>query len=159
VPATQLFTPALLDSLAAQASQSPRLRQNLNFHRSPQSPAQRLFNAIEPGSYVVPHRHLQPERDETLVMLRGRLGLILFDDAGTITQTAALAPASNCIGFHLPPEQWHSVVALEPGCVFFEAKDGPYFALQDADRAAWAPAEMSPAAAAYQQQLRALFPA
>ncbi|MBS1209272.1 MAG: hypothetical protein H6R19_1670 [Proteobacteria bacterium] len=152
-----LFDTGLLDRLSAAARANPRLRQNHNLHAGPNDPVQRFFNAIEPGSYVIPHRHLAAGKDETLLMLRGRLGLILFDDAGHVSATHLLAPASNCMGFHLGLNVWHSVVALESGCVFFEIKTGPYRALSAEEQAPWAPAEGSPAAQAYERQLHTLF--
>ena len=86
-----LFAYLLLDELVDAARASPRRRRNLNFHRDAQAAAQRLLNAIEPGSYVQPHRHLDPSKDETFVVLRGSFGLVLFDEAGTVVQTALLA--------------------------------------------------------------------
>ena len=54
----------------------PRLRRNANFHKSESEPANRLLNAIEPGSYIRPHRHLDPNKDETMVVLKGSLGML-----------------------------------------------------------------------------------
>lgn len=154
-----LFDEHLLDQLSAAARANPRLRQNHNLHTSPADAVQRFFNAIEPGSYVMPHRHLAADKEETLLMLRGRLGLILFDESGAITSTHLLAPASACMGFHLSPGLWHSVVALATGTVFFETKAGPYQPLDAAECAAWAPPEGTPAAADYHATLRELFSA
>ncbi|MDP5240943.1 WbuC family cupin fold metalloprotein [Uliginosibacterium sp. 31-16] len=154
-----LFDEHLLDQLSAAARANPRLRQNHNLHTSPADAVQRFFNAIEPGSYVMPHCHLAPDKAETLLMLRGRLGLILFDEHGTILDTHTLAPASACTGFHLAPGRWHSVVALTTDTVFFETKAGPYQPLEAAERAVWAPAEGAPAAAGYHATLHKLFSA
>lgn len=153
----ELFDQNLLDQLSAAARAHPRLRQNHNLHTNPTDPVQRFFNAIEPGSYVVPHRHLAADKDETLLMLRGRIGLILFDEAGQISATHVLAPASACCGFHLRAGCWHSVVALETGSIFFEVKAGPYLPLTAAERAPWAPAEGAPEAAGYEAGLRQVF--
>ena len=51
---------ALLDELCARARSVPRLRAHHNLHDSPEAPAHRLLVAMEPGSYVRPHRHLDP---------------------------------------------------------------------------------------------------
>ena len=47
----------LLDSLAEKAKDNPRLRQHCNLHDSYEEPSHRLLNAMEPGSYLRPHRH------------------------------------------------------------------------------------------------------
>lgn len=147
----------LLDALSRQAVAAPRGRKNHNFHAADTDASHRLLNAIEPGSYVAPHRHLDPAKDETMVVLRGVLGVVLFDDEGIITQTAQLMPDGGAVGVNLPHGGWHSVVGLVPGTVFFESKAGPYAPLTEAERAPWAPAEKAPEAAAFQARLAALF--
>ncbi len=153
----EFFDQSFLDALSARAAANPRLRQNHNLHPDFNAPAQRFFNAIEPGSYVLPHRHLAPGKEETLLMIRGSLGLAFFDDAGEIRATRLLAANGTCIGTQIPLGCWHSVVALEAGTVFFEVKDGPYLPIATEERAPWAPAEGSAAAAAFEQTLRARF--
>ncbi len=120
-----LIDARLIDSLSAQAAASPRRRKNLNFHPHESAPANRLLNAIEPDSYVQPHRHLDPAKDETLVVLRGAVGLVVFDEDGGILQHAVLRAGSSAIGVDIPHATWHTFVALEPGSVIFEAKAGP----------------------------------
>jgi len=153
----RLITRELLDRVSAEAAASPRGRKNHNFHPTDEHPAHRLLNAIEPGSYVTPHRHLDPHKDESMLVLRGRLGLVTFDTAGQISSHTVLGPAGEALGVDIPHGTFHSVLGLEPGTVFFEAKAGPYLALTDAEKAPWAPAEGSPEAAAYYAGLRALF--
>ncbi|MQY50734.1 WbuC family cupin fold metalloprotein [Rhodocyclus tenuis] len=150
---------ALLDSLVDEAMTSPRRRRNRNFHRHESDAAHRLLNAIEPGSYVPPHRHLDPAKDETMLVVRGSLGVVFFDDAGQPVRYAELRAGSDCIGVDIPHGVFHSVLACEPGTVFFEAKAGPWQVLTEAERAPWAPAENDAQAAAYQASLRALFDA
>ncbi len=119
----------------------PRQRKNYNFHASPEDACQRLLNAIEPGSYIPPHRHLFPGKDETIFVLTGRVGVLAFDEKGIVTMRRILAPASGTVGVNVPAKVFHSLVALEPGTVFFESKSGPYEALTPEERAPWAPAE------------------
>ena len=64
---------ALLDRTTQKARESGRLRMNHNFHVSEQAPLNRLLNAVEPGTYVRPHRHLNPDKVDVIVVLRGRL--------------------------------------------------------------------------------------
>lgn len=157
VKSPTLIDARLLDSLSAQATASPRLRKNFNFHPHEAAPANRLLNAIEPDSYVQPHRHLDPAKDETLVVLRGAVGLVVFDDVGGILQHAALRAGSSAIGVNIPYATWHTFVALEPGSVIFEAKAGPYMLLDRKEKASWAPAEGDPAAMIYLERLIGLF--
>lgn len=152
-----LLDAALLDAVSDAARNSPRRRRNRNFHPSDDFPCHRLLNAIEPDSYVAPHRHLDPHKDETMIVVRGRLGLVIFDDAGAVRQVAVLAAGGNRFGVDIPHGVWHSVVALEPGTVFFEAKAGPYVPITPEERAPWAPGEADAAAPAYLEKLQTLF--
>lgn len=155
---TRLIDQALLDRLEAEAARSPRRRRNLNFHGADHHPAHRLLNAVATDSYIPPHRHLHETKDETFLVLRGRLGLLTFDDQGHVTRTIVMAPGSDCLGADLPHGTWHTLVALDPGTVFLEAKAGPYQPLADDERAPWAPAEGAPDANAYLEKLRRLLP-
>lgn len=156
-PAFLPFDGPLLDALSEAARQNPRLRQNRNLHDSPEAPVQRFFNAMEPASFVPPHRHLAEGKEETLLMVRGRLGVILFDASARITARLELSPAGRHCGFHLGLDVWHSVVALESGTIFFETKTGPYRPLEPEEKAPWTPAENSPEAALWVRQMHQLF--
>ena len=147
---------ALLDELSAAARNSPRLRCNRNFHSSADAVSHRLLNAIEPGSYVRPHRHLDPNKDETMLWVRGRLGLLFFDARGAVTDVVALGQTGNCL-VDIPHGLYHTVLGLEPGTVFFEAKAGPYRVPGPEEWAAWAPPEADPGVAVLLQQWRACF--
>ncbi|MCU0868353.1 MAG: WbuC family cupin fold metalloprotein [Burkholderiales bacterium] len=152
-----LIDGALLDATTAAARASGRLRRHHNFHHGDTDACHRLLNAIEPGSYVPPHRHLDAQKDETFVVLRGRFGVVLFDDAGAVVRTEVLSVGTGALGLTVPHGTWHTLLALEPGSVFLEAKAGPYSPLADKERAPWAPAEGDPAAPAYLDALRRRF--
>ncbi|XIJ66299.2 WbuC family cupin fold metalloprotein [Piscirickettsia salmonis] len=146
----------LLYTLSAQAAALPRKRTHLNFHTDSHAQCHRLLIAIEPGSYVRPHCHADHEKDETLLILKGHLGLLYFDKSGTVTDTFILNP-NNIIGTTIPHGQLHSVIALTPGTVFFESKAGPYHPPQPHEIAHFAPAENTPEADSYLQALSQLF--
>lgn len=153
----KLFSPDYLRNLILQAKMSSRLRQHRNIHQSYQDPNQRLFNAIEPGSYIRPHRHSSDPRDELLVAVRGLMLLITFDDRGTVTNALRLGTEkygpATCLGAEVPSDVWHTVIALESGSVLLETKAGPFDPDQPKDLAPWAPDEGSPAALPYLNQL------
>ena len=153
----RIISKELLDDLSVQAAANPRQRKNLNIHPADDFCCHRLFNAIEPGSYIRPHRHLDPAKDETFVIIRGRLGVVMFDDGGQIAGTALLSRADGAVAVDIPHGRFHTAVSLAPGTIFFEAKAGPYLPLDDAEKPRWAPEEGAPASAAYREGLEALF--
>ena len=147
----------LLDEVSAEARSSPRRRKNRNFHTCDDAPANRLLNAIEPGSYIAPHRHLSPTKDETFVVLRGRFGVVLFDAAGNVARTQIIEAGGAACGIDIPHGTWHSVLSLAPGSVFFEAKAGPYLPFTPEEKAPWAPAENDAGSREYLERLQCLF--
>ncbi len=62
----------LLNQVSQQARKSERLRMNYNLHESLDAKAQRLFNALEPGTHLPVHRHRHTA--ETYILLRGQIG-------------------------------------------------------------------------------------
>jgi cupin fold WbuC family metalloprotein len=144
----------LLDNLSAEARVNPRRRKNFNLHPSDDFCCHRLFNALEPDTYIRPHRHLDPVKDETFMIVRGKLGVIMFDVAGIVLGHVVLVPGGEAVAVDMPHGAFHSAVSLEPGTVFFEAKAGPYRPLTAEETAPWAPAEGTPEAADYLAMLK-----
>lgn len=153
----QIIDRDFLEQVSSQAKASPRRRRNHNFHASESDTCNRLLNAIEPDSYIQPHCHHEATKDETLIVVRGRLGVIIFDERGAVIATAMLAPAGESVGVNIPHGMYHTLVALEPGSVFFEAKAGPYAPLTSREKAPWAPAEGELSVSTYLADLKRLF--
>ena len=86
--------------------------------------AQRMLNAIEPGSPLPIHRHRASS--ETVVCLRGRLVEEYYSPDGVCTEAIELRPGGPVVGLNIPIGQWHTVRALESGTVILEVKDGAY---------------------------------
>jgi cupin fold WbuC family metalloprotein len=154
---TCLIRQELLDEVSSEAKAASRLRKNRNFHQQDDSLCHRLLNALEPDSYIPPHRHHDPEKDETIIPLRGRLGVVFFDERGNVVQSAVLSPGGDTVGVTIPHGEFHTLISLESGTVFFESKAGPYRALTDVERAPWAPGEGSDESAAYLAELRKIW--
>lgn len=152
----QIINRQLLNQLSDEARSNPRLRKNFNIHPADSFPAHRLLNAIEPDSYIRPHRHLDPLKDETFIILRGKLGIIVFDNDGGISEKILLDAKGDNIGVDLPSRTFHTAISLEEGTIFFEAKAGPYLPLTAEEQPSWAP-ESDAAADEYLAELKRLF--
>lgn len=153
----QRISKHMLSDLSEQAKNSPRLRKNLNFHAHNDAACHRLLNALEPGTYVQPHCHLSPDKEETLIVLAGRIGVVIFQADGSVAEHFMLSPHDNDFGVTIPSTVFHSMVALESGAVFFEAKAGPYVPISDAEKASWAPAEADADSGDYLKKMLAIF--
>ncbi len=141
------ITQELIDSLIAQAAQSPRRRVPYNFHDYDEA-VQRMINAIVPGSYVTPHKHENPDKVELIAPLVGCAAMLRYDDNGTITDVFLLDAAGPVRGVDIPAREYHNFVALTP-CAVLEIIQGPYHPDTHKQFAPWAPREGSPEAAAY----------
>ena len=153
----QVIDRALLDEVSRMARESPRRRKNYNFHSADDDASHRLLNAVEPDSYIQPHRHIDPAKDETIIVLRGRFGVVFFDPSGVISGTTLLDANGPAIGLTVPHGVFHTLVALAPAGVFFESKAGPYRPLAADERAQWSPAEQDATARGYLTHLAELF--
>ena len=140
---------AELHDLSERAQVSPRRRANLNVHLGPEDAVQRFFNALEPGTYVRPHRHPQAGKWELFVVLSGEVSALTFDAQGVVTARETLGAEAPSPLVEIGEQTWHSLVCHRPGTVVFEIKRGPYLPLEAQDFAPWAPAPESADANAY----------
>lgn len=153
----KIFGPEFVEQLSGRASGNERRRQHHNIHQSYLDSCQRLFNAVEPESYIRPHRHLTDSRDELLIAVRGEMALLTFDDCGEVTGTLRFGTekhrSAHAVGAEVPANVWHTVVSLKPGSVLLEVKAGPFDPERPKDSSPWAPEEGSPEASLYLRRL------
>lgn len=119
----------VLDNLTVQAMSSPRLRMAMDLRNSPEDGSQRMLNALEPGTVMPIHRHL--ESSESVVLLRGKIKWIFYDEEGNETESIILDANGEPRMLNAEKGRWHSLVCLEEGSVLFECKDGPYHPLTE----------------------------
>ena len=137
----------LLAALHLQAAASERKRMHYDLRTTPEDSSQRMLNALEGGTKVSIHRHL--DTTETMVCLQGCLDVVFYDlrpnedcggpvmgDCGTVIAEGMetnlferyrvrLSPREGKYGVQIPLGAWHSVEVYEPSTIF-EAKDGAY---------------------------------
>ena len=119
----KLIDKQLLDDVSRQAQKSVRLRMNYNFHLSLEDKCHRFLNAVEPGTVVPIHKH--PTKDESFVILRGKVRVTTHNDDGSIIEDVVLSQESGNYGVDIPKNVWHKLESLESRSVIFECKEGP----------------------------------
>ena len=144
----QIIDGALFERLAEAAQRVPRRRMNHNFHASAEDNPHRFLNVLLHGTYIRPHRHLNPPKSEAFLVLEGVADVIVFNDEGTITARYRLGEGvdQKQWGVDLAPGLWHTVVAISERVVCYEVKPGPWEPGSDKEFANWAPAEGDDAA-------------
>ena len=115
--------------LSEQAKVNPRLRQSMDLRNSPEDLSQRMLNALEPGTVMPIHRH--HDSSETVVIVRGKIQWVFYDDNGNETERVVLDADGDPRMLNVEKDRWHSLVCLESGSVLYESKDGPYHPLEE----------------------------
>lgn len=119
----------ILDKLSDLAKNNPRLRQAMDLRNSPEDLSQRMLNALEPGTVMPIHRH--HGSSETVVVLRGRIKWVFYDNDGNEAENIVLDANGEVRMLNVECDRWHSLVCLESGSVLYESKDGPYHPLEE----------------------------
>ena len=141
----KLISQSLIDSVAHLAQSSPRLRMNHNFHAGAGDNPHRFLNVLLAGTYIRPHRHANPPKAESFILLEGIADVVTFNDQGLVTARYRLGGESSgeghLWGVDIPAAIWHTIVPRTNRAVCFEVKPGPWLPETDKEFAPWAPAE------------------
>ena len=120
----RLIDKQLLDKVSSETKESPRQRMNYKFYMSLDDKYHRFLNAVEPGTKVEIHRH--PTKDESLVLLLGKVRVNTYNDDGSTLESVVLCPEDGRYGVNIPKGVWHNIEVKETDSVFFGCKEGPY---------------------------------
>ena len=148
-----ILNDAFIRPVIDQAKTSLRRRMNYNFHPQLDDPLQRMLNCLEPNTYIQPHKHENPDKCEAFILLKGKVLVVEFDNDGRVTSHTLLEAGTGTYGAEIAPRVFHCIIALEPGSVVYEVKNGPYSPLDDKNFASWAPKEGTEGCQAYQERL------
>jgi len=83
-----------------------------------------MLNAVEPGTEIPIHRH--PTKDESFVVLRGKVRSTTYNDDGSVLESVVLCATEGRYCVDIPKGVWHKLEGLESGSVVFECKEGPF---------------------------------
>lgn len=152
-PVFALNAPTLEHGIAA-AKESPRRRIILQIHRSDTEGVQRMLNFMCRGSYARPHCHPAPENIESVAILKGSVGVLIFEPDGAVQSRYRLdAGVASASLIDIEHGVWHTILPLTEDAVILEIKRGPYCAATDKTFATWAPAEGSEGSEDYLRML------
>lgn len=147
-----LINESLLQSLKEKAKIADRKRTNFNFHETMGENPHRFLNVMLKDSYFTPHRHLNPPKHESFLVLEGEVAFFIFSETGEITETYILGK-DKLWGIDIKPGVWHTIAVLSEIAVCYEVKPGPYVVTNDKEFAPWAPHEGNKGCAEYLEML------
>lgn len=96
-----------------------------------------MLNAIQPESYLPPHKHLV--KTEVFIVLRGRFLIIEYDEKGDVKESIIIGIKDK--GVEISLDTWHNIISLEKDSVVYEILDSPYIANEHKRFPNWAPKE------------------
>ncbi|MCD4790754.1 MAG: WbuC family cupin fold metalloprotein [Bacteroidales bacterium] len=143
----------LFKDMALKSGKAKRKRAHLTFHKTDDDTLQRMLNAMQPGTYLQPHKHEDPDKREVFICLTGKMLVVEFDYNGEIADYMILDAESKDYAAEIAPCVYHTVICLEPNSIAYELKDGPYNPIDDKNFASWAPKEGEKGCEEYNQKI------
>ena len=101
----EIIDEKLIEKVTEEAKASPRLRKNYNFHKSLSEKCHRFLNALEPGTQIPVHHH--PTKDETVVILKGKVRVTTYNDDGEVIQSCVISQEDGVYGVDTRKNTWH----------------------------------------------------
>lgn len=151
----KIFAAADADTLCQSARTSPRQRAHHNLHPTLDASVQRLCIALQPETYVRPHRHSESNKWEQLVVLEGAVSVLICGPEGQLLERIEMS-ATGTRMLEIPAFTWHTLICQVSDTLVFEVKEGPYAPASDKDFAQWAPPEGAVEVARFREWWRGL---
>jgi cupin fold WbuC family metalloprotein len=144
--------PGDIELLRQAVRQTPNRRARINAHPDHDDALHEMIIAIEPTSYIRPHRH--PGKSEAFHIIEGEVDIVVFRDHGAIDQIVSLGEKGGPRPFYyrMSEPRFHTLVIRSDLLIVHEITNGP-FSPDSTIYAAFAPSEGDPAAAAFQAEL------
>ncbi|RLC24507.1 MAG: cupin fold metalloprotein, WbuC family [Deltaproteobacteria bacterium] len=139
----------LLDEMNLKSRSAKRGRAHYTFHKTDDDTLQRMLNAMQPGTYLQPHKHENPDKREVFLVLSGKFLVVEFEENGDIADHLILDASSQQFAGEIAERKFHTVICLAPDSIAYEIKDGPYKPIDDKNFASWAPKEGDPGCTEY----------
>ena len=135
-----------LDRISQAARESERQRARIILHKGHADRVQEMVIAVTGSAYIMPHRQLR--REKSYLLLRGRLGVVFFNDAGQVSDAFTMGiHRDDPVLVRFDAGLWHSIVSASDLSIYLETAQGPF---EGSDWAEWAPeSETSPEARDY----------
>lgn len=129
-----------MESLEKKAVRNERKRIRLCTHRSVDDRLHEMLIILSMGTYIRPHKH--PDKSESFHVIKGSADIIIFNEAGDITELVQLGtyPSDRNFYYRISDCYYHTVLIRSKALVYHETTNGP-FNISDTTFAPWAPEE------------------
>lgn len=105
---------------------SPKRRARINAHPGGDDLLHEMIIAIEPGSYIRPHKH--PGKSEAFHIIEGAVDIVVFDEAGDIDRVVSLSAQGGPSPFYyrMSEPHYHTLIIRSDLLVVHEITNGPF---------------------------------
>lgn len=103
-------------------------------HAGPDSPHHDMIVLEHRGKYYRPHKHT--DKGEAFHVMEGRLGLLAFDETGSVIDAHVLHPGDI---YRVEASMYHAVLPQTDQVLYHENKPGPFLGDGDSIYPNWAP--------------------
>ncbi len=115
-----------LDTLKAAVKASAKRRARINTHPDGEDALHEMIIAIDPSSYIRPHKH--PGKSEAFHIVEGEVDIVVFKDDGEIDQVVPLgAPGSGrSFYYRMSKPFFHTLIIRSAVLIVHEITNGPF---------------------------------
>jgi cupin fold WbuC family metalloprotein len=107
-------------------AETPKRRARINVHQNSTDTLHEMFIAIERGSYIRPHMHLN--KIESFHLVEGEVSVVIFNQLGDISQVVELSrsDASKSFFYRLSAPFFHTLIIRSEILIMHEVTNGPF---------------------------------
>ncbi len=136
-----------IEVLRQAVRKTPKRRVRINAHPGSDDELHEMIIAIEPGSYIRPHKH--PGKSEAFHIIEGQVDIVVFSEAGEVERIVSLAAKGGRHPFYyrMSTPHFHTLIIRSDLLVVHEITNGPFLPTGTI-YAAFAPEEGDTASAA-----------
>jgi len=136
-----------IEVLRQAVRKTPKRRVRINAHSGSDDELHEMIIAIEPGSYIRPHKH--PGKSEAFHIIEGQVDIVVFSEAGEVERIVSLAAKGGRHPFYyrMSTPHFHTLIIRSDLLVVHEITNGPFLPTGTI-YAAFAPEEGDTASAA-----------
>jgi cupin fold WbuC family metalloprotein len=118
--------PEDIEVLRRAVRKTPKHRVRINAHPGNDDSLHEMIIAIEPGSYVRPHKH--PGKSEAFHIIEGQVDVVVFKDDGNIDRIVSLGAKGSNHPFYyrMSTARFHTLIIRSNLLVVHEITNGPF---------------------------------
>jgi cupin fold WbuC family metalloprotein len=115
-----------VEVLRQAVGKTPKGRVRINAHKDSDDELHEMIIAIEPGSYIRPHKH--PGKSEAFHIIEGEVDIVVFSEDGNIERIVSLAAQGGRHPFYyrMSTAHFHTLIIRSDLLVVHEITNGPF---------------------------------